>query len=178
MVMTKSMLVKLLNMDLELEYSSAIQYINHASLITRTALYRNTARQITLNALEEAQHAVMLANQIALLGGIPSIQIARVHTADNEHQMLRHDLEDERDSIRRYQTRIIQAEQLQEFDLAQQLRFMLEMEQEHEGDFQREPSMRPRERQLPIVEIIDNNHFSEKWQERALHVPVRTKLYP
>jgi bacterioferritin len=48
--------------------------------------------------------------------------------------MLRQDLDGEEDAIRRYKTRVEQAEQLKEFALAQQLRAILAMEQEHAMD--------------------------------------------
>ena len=48
--------------------------------------------------------------------------------------MLNQDLEGEEDAIRRYKLRIEQAEALGEFILAQQLRNILGMEQEHAMD--------------------------------------------
>jgi bacterioferritin len=48
--------------------------------------------------------------------------------------MLQQDLTGEEDAIRRYKVRVEQAEQLKEFALAQQLRTILAMEQEHATD--------------------------------------------
>jgi bacterioferritin len=48
--------------------------------------------------------------------------------------MLEQDLEGEEDAIARYKVRIDQAENLKEFALAQNLRSILAMEQEHAMD--------------------------------------------
>jgi bacterioferritin len=48
--------------------------------------------------------------------------------------MLQQDLDGEEDAIKRYKVRVEQAEQLKEFALAQQLRNILAMEQEHAMD--------------------------------------------
>ncbi len=176
MVITQNLLVKLLNMDLELKYSAAIQYINHASLLNQITPYRCIGKEVTLDAIEEAQHAVLLAAQIARLGGSPSVHVGRIFVCQDVREMLLRDMGDAQDAVTRCQNRIEQAEQLKEYDLAQQLRYVLEMEQEHVMDFRHYRSMRQRERMLPVVDMVEQDQFSEKWQERALHVPVRTKV--
>ena len=177
MHITKNILIDLLNMDLELEYSSAIQYINHASIITRQATHWNISKEIAIDALEEMQHAVILANQISHLGGVPSVNVGRVFTSKNETEMLNQDFQSEEDSVRRYKVRVTQAEMLREFALAQHLQFILEMEQEHAMDFKYKQCLRQRERNIPIMEIMDHGDFSTKWAQRAMQVPIRTKKY-
>jgi bacterioferritin len=133
MGITQEKLIDLLNMDLELEYSAAIQYINHAAVMTGAA-YGDIIKELKIHANEEVQHAVILADQIDYLGGSPSVNVGKILTSEDNDQMLQQDLDGEEDAIRRYKVRVEQAEQLKEFALAQQLRNILATEQEHAMD--------------------------------------------
>ena len=133
MAITQEKLMELLNKDLELEYSAAIQYINHAAVMTGAA-YGDIIKELKIHANEEIQHAVTLADQIDYLGGSPSVKVGEIHTSKDNYKMLQQDLDGEEDAIRRYKARVEQAEQLKEFALAQQLRNILAMEQEHAMD--------------------------------------------
>ena len=133
MSITIEKLLELLNMDLELEYSAAIQYINHAAVMTG-AQFGDIIKELTVHANEEVQHAMILADQIDYLGGFPSVGVGPVKTSKDNIEMLRQDLAGENDAIRRYKTRVRQAEELQEYALAQQLRLILATEQEHAMD--------------------------------------------
>jgi bacterioferritin len=133
MAISRKKLIDLLNMDLELEYSAAIQYINHAAVITGAA-YGDIIKELKVHTNEEIQHAVILADQIDYLGGSPSVNVGEIHTSEDNDEMLNQDLDGEEDAIRRYKKRIEQAEQLKEFALAQQLRNILAIEQEHAMD--------------------------------------------
>ena len=133
MEITMENLVELLNRDLMLEYSAAIQYIQHAAVLTG-AEYGDIIKEIKIHANEEIQHAIILADQIDFLDGIPTVEVGVIKTSPDNVKMLEQDLEGEEDAIRRYKIRIEQAEQLKEFALAQQLRTILAMEQEHAMD--------------------------------------------
>lgn len=133
MAITIEKLVDLLNIDLELEYSAAIQYINHAAVMTGAA-YGDIIKELKIHANEEIQHAMILADQIDYLEGIPSVNVGKIHTSKDNDEMLQQDLDGENDAIRRYKVRVEQAEQLKEFALAQQLRNILATEQEHAMD--------------------------------------------
>ncbi len=133
MAVTTEKLVGLLNMDLELEYSAAIQYINHAAVMTGAA-YGDIIKELRIHANEEIQHAMILSNQIDYLGGSPSINVGKILTSMDNDEMLQEDLDGEEDAIKRYRARIAQAEELKEFALAQQLRNILAVEQEHAMD--------------------------------------------
>jgi len=130
---TTKKLIELLNKDLELEYSAAIQYINHAAVMTGAA-YGDIIKELKIHANEEIQHAMVLADQIDYLRGSPSVDVGKIHTSEDNDEMLEQDLEGEEDAIKRYKVRIEQAEQLKEFALAQQLRTILATEQEHAMD--------------------------------------------
>ncbi|MHC4344555.1 MAG: ferritin-like domain-containing protein [Planctomycetota bacterium] len=116
-----------------MEYSAAIQYINHAAVMTGAA-YGDIIKELRIHANEEIQHAMTLADQIDYLGGSPSVNVGKILTSDDNVEMLEQDLDGEEDAIKRYKIRVEQAEQLKEFALAQQLRTILAMEQEHAMD--------------------------------------------
>lgn len=126
-------LLDLLNKDLELEYSAAIQYINHSAVMTG-AMYGDIIKELKLHATQEIDHALILSDQIDYLGASPSVDVGKIQTSDDNVQMLKQDLAGEEDAIDRYKTRVEQAEYLKEFALAQQLRGILAMEQEHAMD--------------------------------------------
>lgn len=77
---------------------------------------------------------MVLADQIDYLGGSPGVAVGPIHTSKDNNQMLEQDLAGEEDAIKRYKARVEQAEQLKEFALAQQLRTILAVEQEHAMD--------------------------------------------
>ncbi len=129
-------LIDLLNMDLELEYSAAIQYINHSAVMTGAA-YGDIIKELKIHANEEVQHAMILSDQIDYLGGAPSVKVGKILISKDNNEMLQQDLDGEDDAIRRYKMRVEQAEQLKEFALAQQLRNILATEQEHAMDLKR-----------------------------------------
>jgi len=133
MPITLKKLIDLLNLDLELEYSAAIQYINH-SAVMKGAAFGDVIKEIKLHATQEIQHAMVLSDQIDYLGGSPSVSVGKILTSEDNNQMLRQDLDGEEDAIKRYKLRVEQAEALKEFALAQQLRTILSMEQEHAMD--------------------------------------------
>jgi bacterioferritin len=135
MAITKAKLLELLNRDLELEYSAAIQYIQHAAVMSG-AMYGDVIKEIKIHANEEIGHAIILADQIDFLGGVPTVKVGEIKTANENVKMLRQDLAGELDAIARYKMRVEQAEELKEFALAQQLRTILAMEQEHAMDLQ------------------------------------------
>ncbi len=126
-------LTELLNKDLELEYSAAIQYINHAAVMTGAA-FGDIIKELKIHSNEEMQHAIILADQIDFLGGSPSVKVGPIKISKDNMEMLQQDLDGEEDAIRRYKIRIEQAEALKEFALAQQLRTILATEQEHAMD--------------------------------------------
>lgn len=131
--MTKEELIDLLNKDLTLEYSAAIQYIQHAAKVTG-AKYQSIQKELVVHANEEIGHALQIAEQIAYLGGDPTVEVAERYVSDDSTEMLKQDLEGERDAVRRYRERVKQARELGEFGLARVLEEILLMEEEHERD--------------------------------------------
>ncbi|MEK0371035.1 MAG: ferritin-like domain-containing protein [Nitrosopumilus sp.] len=133
MSITKEKLIELLNMDLTKEYAAAIQYIQHAAVMTG-AQFGDIIKELKIHANEEIGHAMVLADQIDFFGGDPSVDVSEIKTDKDNVTMLKQDLAGEEDAIVRYKLRVEQAEQLKEFALAQQLRTILAVEQEHAMD--------------------------------------------
>ena len=132
---TKEKLIELLNKDLSLEYTACIQYTQHQGVL-KGAMYQNIQKELVVHAQEELGHATTLAAQIDYLGGFPAVEIPTPKTSKNNVQMLKQDLDGENDAIARYVARIKQAEELNLYHLAQQLRNILAVEQEHAMDLE------------------------------------------
>jgi bacterioferritin len=131
--MFKDELIKLLNIDLSLEYSAAVQYIQHAAKVTG-AQFQTIQKELIIHANEEIGHAIILADQIAYLGGDPTVDVGKRYVSDDTPEMLKQDLEGERDAVKRYKERVAQADKLGLFGLKRALEDILIMEEEHERD--------------------------------------------
>ena len=133
MPISKEVLIQELNKDLEWEYAAAVQYVQHAAVLTGPQ-YEGIKKELLIHAQEELQHANMLAEQIDFLGGIPTIDVEDRHVSEDARQMLQQDLLGEDNAIQRYKERIRQAEELQEYGLRRVLEDILIQEEEHKRD--------------------------------------------
>jgi bacterioferritin len=123
-------LVELLNEDLSREYQAIIGYVNYSQVL-KGAQYMNIAGELEKHAAEELAHALKIAHQIDYLGGMPTVTPALVKTSEKAEDMLRFDLENERQTIINYRTRIRQADSIGEFALSEVLREIIVQEQDH-----------------------------------------------
>ena len=96
--------------------------------------YMHIAKELKVHAGEELAHALTIAKQIDYLGGSPTVTPKAVKTSDDPKAMLKFDLENERVTIREYRRRVVQAEAIGEFAVAEHLRAILRDEQEHLTD--------------------------------------------
>ncbi len=135
MTISREKLIVELNKDLEWEYAAAVQYVQHAAALTG-AKYDAIKKELTIHSQEEMQHAVMLAEQIDFLGGVPTVDVERRDIASDASEMLRQDLAGEDNAISRYKERIAQAEALQEYGLRRVIEDILIQEEEHKRDLQ------------------------------------------
>jgi len=133
MAISKVKLIEELNKDLEWEYAAAVQYIQHASVLTG-AQYEGIKKELIIHSQEEMQHAVMLSEQIDFLGGVPTIDVEQRDLAEDAKTMLEQDLAGEDNAIMRYKERIHQAEELEEYGLRRVLEDILIQEEEHKRD--------------------------------------------
>ncbi len=130
---TRKQLIDLLNEDLAREYQAIIAYVVYSQVL-KGPEYMNIAAELEVHAGEELAHALIIANQIDYLGGMPTTQPKPVKTSEKAKDMLRFDLTNENDTIRNYRQRVRQAESLGEYALAEHLRDILVQEQEHQVD--------------------------------------------
>lgn len=126
-------LIDALNEDLAREYQAIIAYTVYSNVL-KGAQWMNIAGELKKHAAEELQHAMIIADQIDYLGGMPTAKPKEVKVSDKPEEMLRFDLDNESTTIRSYRTRVRQAEALGHYALAEQLRKIISQEQEHQHD--------------------------------------------
>jgi len=130
---TRERMVQLLNDDLAREYQAIIAYVAYSQMM-KGAAYTDIARELEKHAGEELSHALQIAKQIDYLGGTPVVVPKPVKLSDKPQDLLRFDLENERETVAHYRVRIRQAEAMGEFALSETLRKIIQQEQEHEMD--------------------------------------------
>ena len=121
---TRERMIQLLNEDLAGEYQAIIAYTVYSQVL-KGAAYTDIARVLEAHAGAELAHAIKIAKQIDYLGGMPGVTPKPVKTTADPVEMLRADLENERETIGRYRERIHQAEAMGEFALSETLRAII-----------------------------------------------------
>ena len=129
--LTRQKLIDLLNEDLEREYQAIIAYVVYSQVL-KGAEYMSIADELAIHATEELQHALILANQIDYLGGMPKTTPKPVKTSEKPKDMLQFDLDNENETIRNYRVRVRQCEELGEYAMAEHIRQILVQEQDHQ----------------------------------------------
>ncbi len=133
MAITKDEFIAELNKDLEWEFAAAVQYVQHASVITGPE-YDSIAKELVIHSNEEMAHAVTVSTAISDLGGVPVIDIEERKISDDSKQMLEQDLAGEVLAINRDKKRIEHARELGEYGIARVLEDILMQEEEHRRD--------------------------------------------
>ena len=126
-------LINALNEDLAREYQAIIAYTVYSNVLTG-AKWMSIAAELKKHAAEELSHAMIIADQIDYLGGMPTTIPKEVKVSDEPEDMIRFDLDNETETIRNYRERVKQAEDLGHYALAEQLRKIISQEQEHQHD--------------------------------------------
>ncbi|MGC1421284.1 MAG: ferritin-like domain-containing protein [Terracidiphilus sp.] len=126
-------LINALNEDLAREYQAIIAYTVYSNVL-KGAQWMNIAGELKKHAAEELQHALVIADQIDYLGGMPTATPREVKLSEKPEEMLRFDLDNETVTIKNYRERVRQAEALGHYALAEQLRTIISQEQEHQHD--------------------------------------------
>jgi bacterioferritin len=129
----KEEFVKLLNKALEWEYAAAVQYVQHAAVITGPE-YDSIAAELVIHSNEEMAHAVTVSTMISDLGGTPTIDVEKRDIADDAKTMLQQDLAGEELAIKMYKELVGIAEELKEYGLRRGLEDILMDEEEHRRD--------------------------------------------
>ena len=127
---TREELVELLNADLSREYQAIITYIQYAASVTGP--YRQELKNFFANEVpDETRHAQYLADKIAALGGVPTVETAPVPQETDAKKMLENIVEAETASRNNYSARAKQADELGEVGLANRLEDMADEESGH-----------------------------------------------
>lgn len=132
-IVTKEEFIKGLNKALEWEYAAAIQYVQHASAISG-AEFDSIAKELVIHSNEEMAHAVMVADAICDLGGVPTIDVEERKISADSKIMLEQDLAGEELAISIYKELIKNAESLQEYGIRRVMEDILLQEEEHRRD--------------------------------------------
>jgi bacterioferritin len=131
--MDRDSFIESLNEDLQTEFQSIVQYVQHTAAITGPQ-YLSTVNELKIHLGQELQHAQILAEQIAFLGGTPTTTVPDVPEWQDSKAALQADLRLEESQLERYRSRFAQANELGLADVAEALRPLLEQTQEHVRD--------------------------------------------
>lgn len=126
-------LVTALNEDLAREYQAIIAYVIYSKVL-KGAQWMSIAGELENHAHDELEHALIIADQIDYLGGMPTATPKAVKLSEKPEEMVRFDLDNETETIKAYRQRVKQAEALGHYALAEQLRQIISKEQEHQHD--------------------------------------------
>jgi len=130
---TKEEFIPGLNKALAWEFAAAVQYIQHAAVITGPE-YDAISKELVVHSNEEMMHAVSVATAICDLGGTPTIEVEKREVSEDSKTMLEQDLAGENLAINIYKALIIQAEELKEHGIRRILEDILMQEEEHRRD--------------------------------------------
>ena len=94
----------------------------------------STVDELRHHVAQELNHALVLAEQIEFLGGVPTTAVPSAPSETDCRRALEMDLELETAQLTRYRDRAAQALELNLADVAEALRPLLEQTQEHVRD--------------------------------------------
>jgi len=126
-------LIQGLQEDLAREYKAIIQYVIFSQKLDG-ARYMDIAAELEKHAHQELDHALAVAKQLDFFGAYPVHTPKAVQVSENNEDMLWFDLQAEDETVRNYRERIVQAQELEEFALAEELQGLVKQEQDHQID--------------------------------------------
>ena len=132
----KKALIAGLNEDLANELGASILYLYQTS--TATGWDGEELREFLVPEITgEMQHAILLSDKIAALGGKPTTEPRKHKSPKDVKGMLKYDLKLEREAIESYKTRVIQAEEAGEAGLKIKLEELIADETAHAEQLER-----------------------------------------
>ena len=133
--MDRDSFVELLNEDLQTEFRSIVQYVQHVATL-KGPEYLSVISELKAHISQEVAHALALAEQVDFLGGVPTTAVPDVPSVPDGRDALSLDLSLEQEQLQRYRDRFAQANELGLADVAEAIRPLLEQTQEHVRDLQ------------------------------------------
>ncbi len=128
---TVEQLVQGLQEDLAREYKAIVQYVIYSQKLDG-ARYMEIAKELEVHAHEELDHALAVAKQLDYYGAYPVHEPKPVQVSEENEDMLWFDLQAEDETIQNYRQRIRQAQELEEYALAEVLQGIVQQEQDHQ----------------------------------------------
>lgn len=125
--------IERLNEDLQTEYQSIVQYIQHTATI-KGAEYLAIVEELGKHLGQELEHAQILAKQIDFLDGVPTVEVPPIPNHPDGASALQADLELEEAQLERYRARVKEANDLNLPDVGEALRPLLQQTQDHVND--------------------------------------------
>jgi bacterioferritin len=133
--MDRDSFIELMNEDLQTEFRSIVQYVQHVATL-KGAEYLSVIAELRAHISHEVAHALVLAEQVDFLGGVPTTIVPDVPSVPDGKAALSLDLALEQEQLQRYRDRFAQANELGLADVAEAIRPLLEQTQEHVRDLQ------------------------------------------
>ncbi|PBB06080.1 MULTISPECIES: ferritin-like domain-containing protein [Salimicrobium] len=129
-------LIEGLNEDLSHEYAASVMYTNNAAVVS--GLYRSVLKPFFEGEIADEQgHALYLAEKIATLGGTPTTTVAEVPQETRVKDMLVAARDSEEATIKRYEQRKKQADELNLTELSVKLDDLISDETGHMEEIDR-----------------------------------------
>lgn len=102
--MDKKKVLEALNLDLEHEMSAIVRYLHHSFIVTGPTR-GPLVSMFRTQAMDSMQHAIKLGEKITALGGHPSVKVQEIFEPGEQtiEEMLREDVEMERQHLQRYE---------------------------------------------------------------------------
>jgi bacterioferritin len=124
-------LIQGLQQDLAREYKAIIQYVIYSQVLDGPQ-YMDIADELEVHAHEELDHAIAISKQLDYFGAYPTEKPKAVETPEDAEGMLWADLRAEDETVAEYRKRILQAQAIGEYALAETLQEITKQEQDHQ----------------------------------------------
>ena len=135
MALDRAKLIKLMNDGLGMEYASYIQYVTQAAITTGPYAEGLIARFEEI-ASDEAEHAKILRQRIAALGGVPTTKVGEIQVHKDSLQAVKLNLKYERETVAFYR-KLLNLIPHDEVILYEAIEHILQDSQEHVEELER-----------------------------------------
>jgi len=135
MALDTKKLIAMMNAGLEMEYASQIQYLTQAA-VTKGPYAEALMARFKEIASDEMEHAEILRNRIAALGGTPTIKVGEIKIHTDSLQAIKINLKYEKDTVEFYR-KLLNLIPHDEVILYEAIEHILQDSQEHVEELER-----------------------------------------